>query len=173
MDYLNWESPIGRIQLVTDEKSLLGLYFEGQRYYDPGDSVFRTKPETEIQDAAVSWLTDYFRGKRPPTEQIAINIKGTPFQKMVWEFLLEIPYGMTVTYGELARKMERKTGHRMSGQAIGGAVGRNPISIIIPCHRVMGVNGRLTGYAGGIERKQWLLKHENAISLSTEPGSLL
>lgn len=110
---------------------------------------------------AVTWLDAYFAGEKPSSKDLPINPKGTAFQKLVWNELLKIPYGKTTTYGQIAAKLAQQLGKpRMSAQAVGGAVGRNPISIIVPCHRVLGANGALTGYAGGVERKKWLLAHE-------------
>jgi methylated-DNA-[protein]-cysteine S-methyltransferase len=116
-----------------------------------------------VLDAAQAWLEDYFVGKRPEPARLPLNPKGTEFQKAVWRLLLEIPYGQVTTYGALAAKLAQERGGRMSAQAIGGAVGRNPISIIIPCHRVIGADGRLTGYAGGLWRKEALLRLEGTI----------
>lgn len=110
---------------------------------------------------AVTWLDAYFAGEKPSSKELSINPKGTVFQKLVWNELLKIPYGKTTTYGQIAAKLARQLGKpRMSAQAVGGAVGHNPISIIVPCHRVLGANGALTGYAGGVGRKKWLLAHE-------------
>ena len=107
------------------------------------------------------WLEGYFRGNPMAAEDLLLKTEGTPFQQMVWEFLLQIPWGKTCTYGQIAREMGKKLGkEKMSAQAVGQAVGRNPIWIIIPCHRCMGAGGKLTGYAGGIEKKAWLLRHE-------------
>ena len=107
-----------------------------------------------------NWLDSYFSGD-PAEVTFPLNPHGTAFQKQVWEILLTIPYGKTTTYGAIAREMARRAGReKMSAQAVGQAVGKNPISILIPCHRVVGVNGKLTGYAGGLDRKEWLLRHE-------------
>ena len=109
------------------------------------------------------WLDDYFEGKKPE-RQFKIAPKGTEFRQQVWQILLEIPYGEVTTYGEIAKKVaERRGMSTMSGQAVGGAVGHNPISIIIPCHRVVGTNGSLTGYAGGVEKKEWMLQMERGM----------
>jgi methylated-DNA-[protein]-cysteine S-methyltransferase len=108
---------------------------------------------------AARWLDGYFAGHPAPVT-FTIKPTGTAFQQRIWKRLLEIPYGQVITYGDIAREMELETGKRMSAQAVGGAVGSNPISILIPCHRVVGAGGKLTGYAGGIDKKIWLLQHE-------------
>ena len=160
-DYI---SPLGKIIMASDGDALTGLWFEGQKYF----SLF---PRAEIPfsglsvfDETARWLDVYFSGKAPdftPT----LRPSGTDFRLLVWEILLTIPYGKTMTYGEIADRIARQKGlKRMSAQAVGGAVGHNPVSIIIPCHRVIGANGSLTGYAGGIERKRKLLAMEGALS---------
>lgn len=116
-----------------------------------------------VFEAAVRWLDRYFAGENPEVTsgRPPLSLEGTNFQKEVWELLLEIPYGKTTTYGEIARELARRRGVKtMSAQAVGGAVGHNKISILVPCHRVVGADGKLTGYAGGIERKQWMLEME-------------
>jgi methylated-DNA-[protein]-cysteine S-methyltransferase len=132
---------------------------EGQAYTLEGQRA----GNDPVLEAARTWLENYFAGERPEPQQLPLNPKGTEFQKRVWRLLLEIPYGQVTTYGALAAKLAQERGGKMSAQAIGGAVGRNPISIIIPCHRVIGANGRLTGYAGGLWRKQALLRLEGAM----------
>ena len=157
-------SPLGAILLASDGEALVGLWFEGQKHY-----AARLTEDHETRDLPVfrqtaGWLDDYFAGRDPgPTPPV--NPLGTPFQIAVWSVLATIPRGSTCTYGDIARKLEeRRGGARTSARAVGGAVGRNPISIIIPCHRVIGADGSLTGYAGGIERKTALLKLEGARS---------
>lgn len=157
-----YNSPIGEILLAADEVGLTGLWFENEKYYANNlDSKHQSK-NTAILDKAKCWLDIYFSGQKPdfmpPLHQL-----GTPFRLQVWEHLLKIPYGETTTYGELAKTIARQKGiSKMSAQAVGNAVGHNEISIIIPCHRVVGTNGSLTGYAGGIDKKIQLLKLENA-----------
>lgn len=156
--YDTYESPLGEITLCSDGEHLTAAFFTGQKYagqYLYSSAVRDTLP---VLEQAKGWLTQYFRG-HVPEHLPAMKLMGTPFQTCVWELLLEIPYGKTVTYGELAKKL----GNRMSAQAVGGAVGRNPISILVPCHRVMGAGGKLTGYAGGIEKKEALLRLEKII----------
>lgn len=155
-----YKSLIGDILLAADEIGLTGLWFKGQKYFAntlPNDHI---QQETEILTEAKRWLDVYFSGEEPNFTP-PLHPNGSTFRKAVWQILLEIPYGQTITYGEIARRMAvmKNTSH-MSAQAVGGAVGHNEISIIIPCHRVVGTNGSLTGYAGGIDKKILLLKLE-------------
>ncbi len=161
MQYISfYESPLGRILLSADECGLTGLWFEGQKYYARNmDSVYE-EAELPIIQKAKEWLDIYFSGKEPKFS-VPVHLVGTNFQMEVWEMLCEIPYGETTTYGALAKKLVAKRGIKsMSAQAVGGAVGRNPISIIVPCHRVVGADGSLTGYAGGLDKKVALLELE-------------
>ena len=158
-------SPLGKILLAVDEIGLTGLWFEGQKYFAntlPEESVSK---ETEILTEAKKWLDIYFSGEEPKFIP-PLHPAGSAFRQVVWQILLEIPYGQTVTYGEIARKMNKmkntSNSSCMSAQAVGGAVGHNEVSVIIPCHRVVGTNGSLTGYAGGIEKKIALLELEHA-----------
>ena len=151
-----FDSPLGLIRLCSDGTYLTAVTFAGQNYEDkhiPKDAVSGSCP---VLEETKVWLTRYFEGEIPDFLP-PIKPKGSPFQSRVWELLLQIPYGNTITYGELARKLGCK-----SAQAVGGAVGRNPVSILVPCHRVVGAAGNLTGYAGGVERKGALLKLEKA-----------
>ena len=165
MKYLHYyESPLGRITVASDGAAVTGLWFEGQKYYGagiPDSAMEEERPEFHRVDL---WLDRYFAGEDPGTDPGAVPPlapKGTPFQRSVWQILRAIPYGETVTYGEIAGQIARKRGlASMSAQAVGSAVGRNPISILIPCHRVIGADGRLTGYAGGLWRKEALLRLE-------------
>ena len=163
MTYIqHYNSPLGGILLAADEVGLTGLWFEGQKYFARDLSGERTEQETPALTEARRWLDIYFTGKEldflPP-----LHPTGSEFRKAVWEILLQIPYGQTTTYGEIARQLAEKQGlARMSAQAVGGAVGHNKISVIIPCHRVVGTNGSLTGYAGGIHKKEQLLELERA-----------
>jgi len=157
----HYASPLGGMTLVSDGTALVGLYFDGQKYAAEGLDATRTQKNLPIFEEARRWLDVYFSGRKPdftpPTAPA-----GTAFQQSVWEILLTIPYGETTTYGAIAQRIKQNTGRRMSAQAVGGAVGRNPISILIPCHRVVGTNGSLTGYAGGIDKKERLLQWEGA-----------
>ena len=163
MDYIqHFVSPIGRLTMASDGEHLTGLWFDGQKYFGSTlEAVFEEKDLPVFQQTK-DWLKSYFAGRKP-TEQVPLLLKGSPFQQEVWNLLSSIPYGETTTYGRIARLLEVKNpGRKVSAQAVGGAVGRNPISLIIPCHRVVGVKGQLTGYAGGIEKKKWLLALEQA-----------
>ena len=163
MTYIqHYDSPPGGILLAADEIGLTGLWFEGQKYFARDLSDERTEQETPVLVEAKRWLDSYFTGKEPDFTP-PLHPTGSEFRKAVWEILLQIPYGQTTTYGEIARQLAEKHGlARMSAQAVGGAVGHNKISIIIPCHRVVGTNGSLTGYAGGIHKKEQLLELERA-----------
>lgn len=156
-----YDSAIGSLLLAADDIGLVGLWLNGDRFYANllanCESVVK---ETPILEAVKRWLDVYFSGREPKIE-LPIHLIGTPFRQEVWQLLLQIPYGKVITYGDLAKKMAEKRGVAyMSAQAIGGAVGHNEISIIIPCHRVIGANGNLTGYAGGIDKKLKLLELE-------------
>lgn len=160
-------SPLGGIYLAADEIGLTGLCFERQMHDTyPLPQAYREE-ETPILSEAAAWLHAYFAGEAPGFTP-PLHPEGTAFRREVWKLLLEIPYGQTTTYGLLAARLAQERGiPRMSAQAIGGAVGHNPIAIIIPCHRVVGTNGTLTGYAGGLDRKQKLLELERADILMT------
>lgn len=157
-----YTSPLGGILLAADEVGLRGLWFDGQKYFARDLPDERTERETPVLSEAKRWLDLYFGGQEPDFLP-PLHPVGTPFRQAVWEILLRISYGKTVTYGEISKQLAEKMGlERMSAQAVGGAVGHNEISIIIPCHRVVGSNGSLTGYAGGIDRKIKLLELEHA-----------
>lgn len=159
-----YDSPLGRILLAADDEAVTGLWFEGGKYFARSLSPEHEEGDAPALEEAVRWLDTYFSG-RDPGALPPIHMTGTDFQISVWEILSGIPYGETMTYGEIAEKIAEKRGiSRMSAQAVGGAVGHNGISIIIPCHRVVGSDGSLTGYAGGIERKKALLKLEGSYS---------
>ena len=161
MEYIHhYVSPLGGITMASDGEHLTGLWFDGQKYFaDTLDEAHEEKP-LPVFDETGRWLDIYFSGKVPDfTPPLAM--KTTDFRKAVWEILLTIPYGQTMTYGEIADRIAGQKGlARMSAQAVGGAVGHNAISLIIPCHRVVGANGSLTGYAGGIDKKARLLAME-------------
>lgn len=158
-----YSSPLGKILLAADEAGLCGLWFEGQKYFPPYLHEERGERALPVFAAAKRWLDIYFSGREPDLK-LPLHFTGSQFQKDVWELLYSIPYGTTTTYGQLAKLLAEKRGlSRMSAQAVGGAVGRNQISIIVPCHRVVGTGGSLTGYAGGISRKIELLKLEGAL----------
>lgn len=157
-----YPSPIGLMTLASDGDALIGLWLEGQKYH--GGNI--TSQMTINDDLALfvpvkAWLDRYFSGEKPPISDLPLAPIGTAFRQAVWQILCDIPYGETSTYGKIAEKLAQQMGvETMSSQAIGGAVGHNPISIIIPCHRVVGSNGSLTGYAGGIDVKTRLLDLE-------------
>ena len=157
----HYASPLGGMTLVSDGTALVGLYFDGQKYAAEGLDATHTQKNLPIFKEVRRWLDVYFSGRNPDFMPV-LAPHGTAFQQSVWEILLTIPYGETTTYGAIARRIEQNTGRRMSAQAVGGAVGRNPISILIPCHRVVGTNGSLTGYAGGIDKKERLLQWDGA-----------
>lgn len=167
MNYLaKYSSPLGEITLASDGEHLTGLWFCGQKYY--GLTLSKQTEEQEnlpIFEVTRNWLDRYFSGKQPAISELPLMPTGTEFRKKVWQLLCEIPYGEVTTYKEIAQKIAAQQ-HRdsMSAQAVGGAVGHNPISIIIPCHRVIGSDGSLTGYAGGITKKKKLVELENKYS---------
>ncbi len=155
-----YKSPLGGMTLASDGTYLTGLWFDGQKYFGSTLEKEYEEKELSIFEKTSRWLDIYFSGQEREFT-VPIRLTGTDFQKEVWEILCTIPYGQTMTYGEIAKKIAAKKGlQKMSAQAVGGAVGRNPISLIIPCHRVVGADGNLTGYAGGIEKKAWLLELE-------------
>ena len=157
MDYTHhYNSPLGRMTLASDGEALTGLWFDGQEHF--AETLDREQEEKDLPvfSEAEHWLDLYFSG-RDPRFTPKLNLRATPFRKAVWEILLTIPYGKTVTYGEIAERMHLPRG---SARAVGGAVGHNAVSLMIPCHRVIGAGGSLTGYAGGIERKAKLLEME-------------
>lgn len=163
MDYqMPYPSPMGTMTLACDETGLTGAWFDGQKYFGSTLSDQTIEQAHPILVRTAAWLDRYFGGEKPKTLP-PLHVRGSEFRKLVWELLLHIPYGQVVTYGDLAKQMARKMDkHSMSAQAIGGAVGHNPISILIPCHRVIGADGSVTGYAGGVERKMALLRWEGA-----------
>ena len=163
MTYIqHYSSPLGGILLAADEIGLTGSWFDGEKYFAGNLPVEHAERQTPILAEAARWLDIYFTGKEPGFTP-PLHPIGSPFRQAVWEILLQIPYGRTTTYGEIARQLAEKQGReKMSAQAVGGAVGHNEISVIIPCHRVVGTSGSLTGYAGGIDKKVKLLELERA-----------
>ena len=156
-----YDSPLGPITLAGEDGALTGLWFDGQKYFGAGLPAGTPEGEPPVFRQVRAWLDRYFRGEDPgPAPPLAPA--GTAFQRAVWEVLREIPYGRTATYGQVAQAAGRGLGRNTSPPAAGSAVGRNPISLLIPCHRVVGAGGSLTGYAGGLERKEALLKLEGA-----------
>ena len=161
MTYVNhYASPLGEILLASDGEALTGLWFLGAKYFARGLDPTDQKRDLPVFQAAKAWLDAYFAGREPGALP-PLRPAGTAFQQQVWDLLLQIPYGATTTYGALARRLAEGRG-RVSAQAVGGAVGHNPISLLIPCHRVVGAGGSLTGYAGGVDKKLALLRLEGA-----------
>ena len=166
MEYLHiCSSPLGEITLSGDGEALTGLWFQGQKYFGSTLSGEETGKSLPLFDRTEEWLDIYFSGREPGFLP-PLRPRGTPFRQRVWQLLQEIPYGQTVTYGDLACRLAGETGKPASPRAVGGAVGRNPISLLIPCHRVLGAEGSLTGYAGGMERKLRLLELEGVDTAS-------
>ena len=164
--YKEYSSPIGKLTLVSDGTYLIGLYIKGQKYF-----LENIKEEMQINDDLIifknteDWLDKYFACLKPDIKDLKLKPQGSDFRIMVWQILETIPYGEVITYGEIAKKVAKIMGKsKMSSQAIGGAVSHNPISIIIPCHRVVGVNNELVGYAGGLDVKKKLLDFEKILN---------
>ena len=157
-----YPSPLGKLLLTADQTGLTGLWFAGQKYVPQDLEENSREAALPIFEEAKRWLDIYFSG-REPDFMPPLHLTGTPFQEAVWEILLTIPYGATTTYGDMAKQLAAKRGlPHMSAQAVGGAVGRNPLAIIVPCHRCVGSKGQLTGYAGGLDKKKALLALEKA-----------
>jgi methylated-DNA-[protein]-cysteine S-methyltransferase len=152
---------LGKIQAAARGDALTGLWFIGQKYFPTSTGIWNNEPDYPVFISLKSWLDDYFAQKKPKS-LILLTPSGTDFQQAVWKLLLEIPYGSTSTYGAIASHLAA-AGRKGSAQAVGGAVGHTPISLLIPCHRVLGSDGNLTGYAGGIEKKQALLELERKL----------
>ncbi len=151
---------MGEITLASNGEELTGLWFDGQKYFASNMQGRIEEKDLPVFEQTEKWLDIYFSGKAPDFTP-PLSFSGiSPFRKRVWEIMLAVPYGQTTTYGKIAERIERETGKRVSAQAVGGAVGHNSISVIIPCHRVLGANGDLTGYAGGVDKKVALLKGE-------------
>lgn len=165
MDYSwHYDSPLGGMTLASDGEALVGLWFDGQKYFADALDAEHQEEMLPVFDDTCRWLDIYFSGKNPDFTP-KLNMRTSAFRKRVWEIMLTIPFGQTMTYGEIAAQIAKEKGlKKMSAQAVGGAVGHNSISLIIPCHRVVGANGSLTGYAGGIDKKVRLLQMEKALS---------
>lgn len=158
----SYQSPLGKMTLVTSERGLHGLWFANQTHFGKGfDLLEIPQVETPIHVKVCQWLTTYFKGEMPELEPAIFLPIGTPYRQRVWRQLSQIPYGETVSYQWIAEQLNKEPlAKKTAARAVGGAVGHNPISLFIPCHRVVGSNGAITGYAGGIERKQALLDLE-------------
>ena len=165
----HYDSPLGGITLAGCGGALTGLWFDGQRYFGDTLSPKREASPLPVFAEADRWLDLYFDGQVPDFTP-RLELRGTPFRRAVWEILKTIPYGEIMTYGEIADRIAEQRGlPRMSARAVGAAVGRNPVSLIIPCHRVIGADGSLTGYAGGLNRKEQLLNMEKAVIAGIRP----
>ena len=158
--YKKVASPLGEITLRSDGKALTGLWFADDKHYGAKDIAGAALADLDVFMQAEAWLAEYFAGREPKVS-VPLKLQGSEFQMQVWRLLQDIPYGRLVTYGDIAKKIAAQKGVvRMSAQAVGGAVGHNPLCIIVPCHRVVGANGSLTGYGGGMWRKVYLLELE-------------
>ena len=161
--HAHYPSPIGKLSAAAQEDALIGLWFDGQKYFPNGTETWKLAPDYPVLAQLRVWLDEYFRGENKAFPG-KLAPQGSAFRQEVWQILRQIPYGQTISYGAIAKQLATAHGKRqMSAQAIGGAVGHNPISLIIPCHRVLGANGALTGYAGGIDKKAALLKLEGIL----------
>ncbi|MDR0583170.1 MAG: methylated-DNA--[protein]-cysteine S-methyltransferase [Treponema sp.] len=169
MEYIcNIKSPVGLLTVSSDSENILGLWIEGQKYFARTLEKDSMEKDLPIFECARIWLDCYFSGKEPDFMP-PLRPRGTPFQKSIWNFLCKIPYGQTTTYGEIAKQYDAQNREKhTSARAVGGAAGHNPVSIMIPCHRVVGTGGNLTGYAGGIDKKIQFLQLEGF--LQRNPG---
>jgi len=156
-----YASPIGQILILTDAHALLGLWLENQKYFGAGyDLEQAQQEETEVSRRVSAWLYAYFKGENPATDEIPLAPQVTEFRSKVLTVLQKIPYGQTSTYSDILRELQAEYGKIGSARAVGGAIGHNPISLLIPCHRIVGSDGKLTGYAGGLDKKSFLLELE-------------
>nr|WP_213087408.1 methylated-DNA--[protein]-cysteine S-methyltransferase [Streptococcus pacificus] len=144
------------MSIIANNEGVIGIWFVHQTYFEQGISEKPIKGSTEAIDRVIDWLEAYFSGRKPSADNLPLIIQGSSFQKKVWKALRTIPYGQLTTYGELAKQLDCQ-----SPQAVGTAIGHNPFSMVIPCHRVLSSAGKLSGYAGGLDKKRWLLTHEN------------
>ncbi|MGT2950438.1 cysteine methyltransferase [Streptococcus cuniculi] len=164
----SYSSPLGELSIVATDTGLRGIWFENQRYFERGVTEAQLVTDHPVLQQTVSLLDAYFAGQAVDVSSLSLDFSATPFQQAVWQVLQEIPFGETMTYGHIAHRLGMA-----SGQAVGGAVGKNPVSILIPCHRVVGSKGQLTGYAGGLEKKRWLLAHESSMKKEEENVTIL
>ena len=160
-----YTSPIGQILILTDANALLGLWLENQKYFGTGYNLEQAQQEeTEVSRRVSAWLDAYFKGENPATDEIPLAPQVTEFRSKVLTVLQKIPYGQTATYSDILRELQADYGKIGSARAVGGAIGHNPISLLIPCHRIVGSDGKLTGYASGLDRKAFLLELEESVS---------
>ena len=158
----NYKSPVGNLLLASKDNKLIGVWIEGQKYYlsNLKDEIKQSEDDKILRETKI-WLDRYFNKEKPHIKELELNPMGSDFRQEVWKILCDIPYGKVITYNDIAKQIaHNRRIKKMSAQAVGGAVGHNPISIIIPCHRVVGTNGSLTGYAGGIDKKIYLRYHQ-------------
>ena len=169
--YYVYHSPVGNLTIASNEKNVVGLWLDGQKYYmDVLENKEFQNKESDVIKLAKKWIDKYFNGEKPQIEDLPIEFIGSDFRKQIWTILSQIPYGKVITYGDIAKRIAKHKGIKaMSAQAVGGAVGHNPISIIVPCHRVVGTNGSLTGYSGGVEVKKRLLELEGVDIAALQP----
>ena len=162
MYYCTYESKIGLLYLISDGESLCGCYLENQKYFPNDIDDYQLNDELNVFIESKVWLEKYFNGENPSIDEIPLNFIGTEFRNTVWKVLKEIPFGEVITYRDIAEIIAKNRGIKtMAAQAVGGAVGHNPLLIFIPCHRVIGADGSLTGYAAGLENKRFLLNLES------------
>lgn len=163
--YTEYQTPIiGTLTLASEGEGLTGCWFENDRYFGYGvDGPMERRDDLDVFEQARKWLDRYFANEAPDPRELPLTARATPFQMSVREAMLDIPYGQTTTYGAIAKRLEAETGRRQSARAVGGAVGHNQLCLIVPCHRVVGGNGSLTGFGGGIDMKVKLLEHERAM----------
>ena len=162
MYYCTYESKIGLLYLISDGESLCGCYLENQKYFPNDIDDYQLNDELNVFIESIAWLEKYFNGENPSIDEIPLNFNETEFRNTVWKVLKEIPFGEVITYRDIAEIIAKNRGIKtMSAQTVGGAVGHNPLLIFIPCHRVIGADGSLTGYAAGIENKRFLLNLES------------
>lgn len=159
-----YQSCCGKMLIAATEQAVCGIWFENQKHYAyKANKNMQKNDNLPIFIKTKKWLDDYFAGKNPDAKEIPVVLHGSDFQQKVWSILQTIEYGKTMTYGQISKLIERQSGKKMSAQAVGGAVGHNPVSIIVPCHRVLGANKNLTGYAAGLDIKTKLLKIEGIL----------
>ena len=164
------QTPLGEAVLLAGEAGLMGLWLPGQKPDAGLMARAQRRDSAPLLVQGKDWLQRYFCGQRPTPAEIALDPQGSEFRQRVWRRLCRIPYGELTTYGQIARELTRQTGKRMSAQAVGGAVGHNPVSLIIPCHRVVGENNSLVGYNGGVQIKRRLLRYEGVdVDRLTDP----
>ena len=165
MYFTTYDTPIiGTLTLASDGSAITGCWFDNDRYFGYGiDEPLERRDDLPVFDQARNWLDRYFAGEAPNPRELPLGARATAFQMRVREAMLDIPYGQTTTYGAIADRIAHETGKRQSARAVGGAVGHNPLCLIVPCHRVVGANGSLTGFGGGLDMKVKLLEHEQAM----------